>query len=311
MRLGKSSPTDPPVRRIVLFAVLALFAASSAAAETRGLYRPPPDQPSYENSEAGLKHLIQDALAAGKANDQAKLAELANSMLLPSPEDWFLRVFGPGWGNVYAKLYTDNSSHAAANLVGIFLDLAAEKFPISQVTRFSESCDFSASQEEYPMLAARIVPEQFSVVRFAKGGTVRTLRFLAYVDGGFRFLGLLRVPADQYPGIEKMLRSKPGTGPPDELLEVPPDIQKAKIIHEVPPTYPEYARQFRAQGDVILHAIINKDGKVVEVRVIRGECPFVRASITAVTQWRFSPTVMNGEPVETASIFEFHFAFPF
>jgi TonB family protein len=299
------------LRLIFSCAVIMLFAVSSAVARTHDAASPRSGQPAYPNSESGLKHLVQDMLAAAKAHDQSKLTELADSMMLPAPEDWFLKTFGPDSGRVYAKLYAENSGHAVANLVAIFSELAAQKFSIREVTLFKEVCDFSASSDEFPMLAARVVPEQFSLVRFANDQTSRTLRFMAYVGGGFRFLGLLRVKADQYSEIEKTSKSKPGDASISELVAVPSDIQMAKVIHRVEPVYPDFARATRAEGNVILHAIIGKDGSVGNLRVMRGQCPFVKAAVIAVKQWRFNPTLKNGIPVDTASIFELHFAMPF
>jgi TonB family protein len=261
----------------------------------------------YPNSESGLKHLIQDALAAVKANDQTRLAELTSSMVLPSPEEWFLNVFGPEWGAVYAKLYAQNQGHAAANLANIFSDAVAQKFSIGEVRQFKSSCDFSADQDEYPMLAARVEPEPFNVVRFTKGNEVRTLRFIAYVDGGFRFLGLLRVPADLYPGMAKTMGLKPGAERPSDPVVVAEDVERAKKIHDVAPLYPIEARMSHVEGKVVLHSIIETDGSVGDVRVMRGQCPFAVATVIAVKQWKFSPTVADGVAVRTSTIWEVNF----
>jgi protein TonB len=48
---------------------------------------------------------------------------------------------------------------------------------------------------------------------------------------------------------------------------------------------------------VILEALISEDGTVRDVRVLRPEPVFEQAAIAAVRQWRFSPTLLNGEPV--------------
>ena len=204
---------------------MTLFAASSATARTHRAISPRSGSSVYQNSESGLKHLVQDAIAAAKANDQTTLAELTDSMVLPPPEEWFLKVFGPQWGSVYAKLYAENSGRVAANLANIFSEAAAQNFSINEVTQFKNSCDFSADQDEYPMLAARVIPEPFSLVRFSKGKEIRTLRFMAYVDGGFRFLGLLRVPADLYPGVGKATGLPEEASPQTRPIVVATDVQ--------------------------------------------------------------------------------------
>ena len=295
------------LRLVFLCAAMSLIAVSSAGALTPNPDGSQSNSSVYPNSESGLKHLIQDALAAVKASDQPRLAELTNSMVLPSPEEWFLKVFGPEWGAVYAKLYAQNQGHAAANLSSIFADAVAQKFSIGEVRQFKNSCDFFADQDEYPMLAARVVPEPFSVVRFAKGDQVRTLRFIAYVDGGFRFLGLLRVPTDLYPGVAKTMGLKPGAERPTDPVVVAENVERAKKIHDVAPLYPIEARMSHVEGKVVLHSIIEKDGTVGDVRVMRGQCPFAMATVSAVKQWKFSPTLADGVAVRTSTIWEVNF----
>ena len=65
----------------------------------------------------------------------------------------------------------------------------------------------------------------------------------------------------------------------------------------VDPIYPPLAIAARKEGLVILEALISEEGIVREVRVLRREPLFEQAAIAAVQQWRFSPTLLNGEPV--------------
>jgi protein TonB len=69
-----------------------------------------------------------------------------------------------------------------------------------------------------------------------------------------------------------------------------------KLVH-VAPIYPPIALAARKEGLVILEALIGEDGIVREVRVLRPEPLFEESAVTAVKRWRFSPTLLNGEPV--------------
>ena len=62
--------------------------------------------------------------------------------------------------------------------------------------------------------------------------------------------------------------------------------------------YPEIAQAAGVQGIVILEALIEKDGTVGDVRVLRSVALLDQAAIDAVQQWRFTPTLLNGQPVE-------------
>jgi TonB family protein len=68
-------------------------------------------------------------------------------------------------------------------------------------------------------------------------------------------------------------------------------------IHHVPPVYPEEARRANVRGVVILEVSVAADGTVSDARVLRGQ-PFLdAAALDAVRQWRYEPTLLNGQPV--------------
>jgi protein TonB len=75
-------------------------------------------------------------------------------------------------------------------------------------------------------------------------------------------------------------------------------VQAALLINKVQPVYPPLARQTRIAGTVRLHALISKTGSVESLEVISGHPLLVRAAMDAVQQWRYKPTLLNGEPVE-------------
>ena len=75
-------------------------------------------------------------------------------------------------------------------------------------------------------------------------------------------------------------------------------VQAALLINRVQPVYPPLARQTRIAGTVRLHAIISKQGTVESLEVLSGHPLLVRAAMDAVQQWKYKPTLLNGEPVE-------------
>jgi protein TonB len=75
-------------------------------------------------------------------------------------------------------------------------------------------------------------------------------------------------------------------------------IDPAMLIHRVEPVYPTLARQTRRAGRVELRAIIATDGTIQSLQVISGDPLFYQSAMEAVRQWRYKPTVLNGEPVE-------------
>jgi protein TonB len=74
-------------------------------------------------------------------------------------------------------------------------------------------------------------------------------------------------------------------------------VQSSKLIRRVEPEYPELAKRARVQGIVLLQVVVDEQGNVTEVNIIRGHPLLNQAAVDAVSQWKYSPTLLNGEPV--------------
>jgi protein TonB len=68
-------------------------------------------------------------------------------------------------------------------------------------------------------------------------------------------------------------------------------------ITDVKPVYPSVAKAANVQGIVIMEVRIEPDGSVSRARVLRSIPLLDQAALEAVRQWRFTPTVLNGNPV--------------
>jgi len=75
-------------------------------------------------------------------------------------------------------------------------------------------------------------------------------------------------------------------------------VKMATVIRRVDPVYPPLARQTRTSGAVELQGVIGTDGRIRELKVLKGHPLLVKAAVDAVWQWIYSPTTLNGEPVE-------------
>jgi len=75
------------------------------------------------------------------------------------------------------------------------------------------------------------------------------------------------------------------------------EIKEPTKIKHVPPVYPEIAQQARIQGVVILETVIGEDGAVREARILRPAPLLDQAALDAVLQWKYTPTLLNGQPV--------------
>ena len=75
------------------------------------------------------------------------------------------------------------------------------------------------------------------------------------------------------------------------------DIKPPKFVKEVPPVYPEIARQSMVDGVVILGVKTDEAGKVVDIMILRSIPLLDQAAIDAVRQWIYEPMVVDGKAV--------------
>lgn len=83
-----------------------------------------------------------------------------------------------------------------------------------------------------------------------------------------------------------------------QRVRVSQGVTKGMLVHQVQPTYPAIAKAARVQGDVVLKAIINKEGQIQDLQLVSGHPMLVPPAIEAVKQWRYRPYLLNGQPVE-------------
>jgi periplasmic protein TonB len=75
-------------------------------------------------------------------------------------------------------------------------------------------------------------------------------------------------------------------------------LDPAMLTHRVEPVYPTLAKQLGRSGRVELKAVIATDGTIQSLQVAGGDPLFYQSAMDAVRQWRYSPTILNGQPVE-------------
>ncbi|MGB7846382.1 MAG: energy transducer TonB, partial [Candidatus Acidiferrum sp.] len=74
-------------------------------------------------------------------------------------------------------------------------------------------------------------------------------------------------------------------------------VKEPKLIRRVDPQYPPLAMQTHMQGSVVIDAIIDEHGDVVEVKVVSGPPLLLQAALDAVRRWKYEPTYLNDQPV--------------
>jgi periplasmic protein TonB len=85
-------------------------------------------------------------------------------------------------------------------------------------------------------------------------------------------------------------------------------VERAMLIYGPKPNYPQLAKFARVHGTVRLEAVIATDGTIKNLKVKSGHPLLVKAALEAVEQWRYQPTLLNGQPVEVETEIDVNFA---
>lgn len=147
------------------------------------------------------------------------------------------------------------------------------------------------------MMAPTAIPKQIAMIKEEElPPEVNVAGVVGGVPGG--------VPGGQAGGVLGGIIGGIGSNLPPPPKEAPKrirvggQVQQAKLINQIRPVYPPLAKQARIQGTVRLQAVIAKDGAIIELQVVSGHPLLVQAALDAVRQWRYQPTLLNGDPVE-------------
>jgi TonB family protein len=78
--------------------------------------------------------------------------------------------------------------------------------------------------------------------------------------------------------------------------------QAAVLVQRVPPVYPIIARQQHVTGEVHISATIGKDGIPRNLKPINGDSRLIGAAVAAISQWRYQPASVGGDPIDTQTV---------
>jgi TonB family protein len=109
---------------------------------------------------------------------------------------------------------------------------------------------------------------------------------------------------------EPVAPPSPRPSPPPPPVRVGGDIAQANLIFQSKPVYPPAARLAGVQGAVVIQAIITSEGTLTDLRVLNAEVhpDLNAAALDAVKQWRYKPTMLNGQPIATITTITVNFS---
>ncbi|MGA7920324.1 MAG: energy transducer TonB [Candidatus Acidiferrales bacterium] len=147
------------------------------------------------------------------------------------------------------------------------------------------------------MMAPTVIPKKIQMIKEEElPPDVGAVGVVGGVPGG--------VPGGQAGGVLGGIIGGVGSAPPPppkaapSRIRVGGNVAAAKLVRQVTPVYPAIAKTAHISGTVILHAIISKDGSIEQLEYVSGPPLLMKNAMDAVRQWRYNPTLLNGEPVE-------------
>jgi len=164
--------------------------------------------------------------------------------------------------------------------------------PAAQIVRVKPQVHLMQNNQ---LVAPKVIPKEVKIIKEEAEPDPSAMGMQGGVPGG--------VAGGSMGGVLGGVIGGAGGGPPpprptQTRIRQGGAVTAASLVNRVQPVYPPLARQTRVAGVVRLRAIISKDGSVQQLEVLSGHPLLVQSALDAVRQWRYRPTLLNGEPVE-------------
>lgn len=265
-----------------------------------------PSNLDIPDSPAGYDQQFQALFSAWSKKDNQKLDRLLADFEIPS--EWFVQTFGGDEGAEMSKLYSDqfddfklhiSRNFGMATTFGIkYVQSKYGRVPSQLLIR----TDLNPTVKLVPV--PKPPPESIQplppIQRFSAQSRVRVrneennisswMDSYLYIDGKFRFLGRGAYP---FWDAARIRLADPCAKPGEQT--------GGKLIARVEPEYPQSARERNIEGYVTARLTVAPDGTVSNVEITGGPPELVDAATKAFQQWRYTPFMNCGKPVEMRS----------
>jgi periplasmic protein TonB len=154
------------------------------------------------------------------------------------------------------------------------------------------------------LTAPTVIPKRVAIIKEAPVQE-DTVGVIGGVPGG--------IPGGQVGGVLGGIIGSTGSNvapPPPaakRIVRVGGNLKAPRQVFRVEPVYPTLAKQARIQGLVIIDAVIDEGGNVVQAHAVSGPPLLIPAALEAVLRWKYQPSFLNGEPISVAMHVEVNF----
>jgi len=253
---------------------------------------------AYTNTSEGLRKLIGEILRAIEAKDSTKENELIRGLLLPTNSKWLTEEYGPGFGANLAIAYRKLEPTLEGEIKTIYEGNVERGWITPEIRRYTDPESVNAPIDQFLNCMEQIVPLYQTTFQGDSASLYYSQRpgengkqvagdldgYFVYDQGGFRFIPI------------EILLKLPKERPVRIRLDM--YVMRSKIINEVRVKVPLEAIKKHISGQVVIQLVLDIGGHIKESKVLEGD-PILSASVMdAVKQWKFSPTTLDGDPVE-------------
>jgi len=228
-----------------------------------------------------------------RAGDGKKGRYLIDQFRLSHSEEWFAEHLGPVHSAELTARYDRLFANFAESLEKTIETIVANR-SADLVTELDEGKGEKPSNIRVGAKTSGIVslkdPHLFYghfTIQVKKKPSVSWADTFAYEDGMFRFAGFGGWPFWVWEDGSEGGAPKGGSF-----------LQPPILITQIAPIYPLAARAWRLEGVVMVHALIDKEGRVKRADILNGDPLLAQAALDAVRQWRYKPSTLGGAPAE-------------
>jgi TonB family protein len=285
--------------------ILTLTIASAVSSDSRD--QPPSDaqsSPNFPESPAGFNAQFSAIVRAYQAGNKALGEQLVDQFRLPQREKWFTENISAEQSRVLAERYDRLFPAFAAELETNIRDAVDNQLKFVAELKDGTEDPLPKGIRSVPLSGITTIKKTplfyASFDRQRNGNSTGSwARAFIYEDVAFRFIGFGSKPFWIWENDSTFI------GPPPTK-----PLQLAKVIHQVPASYPASALAKGIAGRVALKLSIDTQGRVTDATVLSGDPALTKAAIDAARQWRFEAPIREGSPIESLYIAEFNFAKP-
>ena len=246
--------------------------------------------PAVPDSAAGLESQLEEIVKIKDKKDLKRREQLSSALRIPDPGAWFARAFGNDDGGKLAGTYKSTWEQFEDSFTNSVTNLAEQGRTDISIKEISLPAKPAVEGQGDTAAADAKKPAVFYTAHAAKASEPRSPLpgIFIYEQGAFRLVN------------GQTLYTLPYMQP--TRIRIGGNVAAGKLLQQVSPVYPPEAIQNKVSGIVMLPVILDREGRVMQVNLGSGPPELVEAAINAVRQWRYQPTLLNGDPVEVDTL---------